>query len=142
MKKSDRIILISYIIIGIVLLISGLTIDVDYYSSLIFAMGFALICSSIAQFIRFHYNTRPENIEAYHEKMRKQSIDLKDERKIQLRNRAGYLTWLVTMIFCFIASFTAALFRAGTVITGAFAGAAVAEFAAATIIYKYLCKRM
>ena len=51
MKKSDKIMLAIYIVIGIALVIIGVTIQVDYYSSMIFAMGFALIFSSILQFL-------------------------------------------------------------------------------------------
>ena len=46
MKKSDKIMLAIYIVIGIALVIIGVTIQVDYYSSMIFAMGFALISVS------------------------------------------------------------------------------------------------
>ena len=106
-----------YIVIGIALVIIGVTIQVDYYSSMIFAMG-------------------------YRKKVRQQEINLKDERKVQLRNRAGYISWAVTMVACFIASFIAALFRAGTLIVCILAGVAVAEYILATIIYRYLCKKM
>ena len=54
MKKSDKIILAIYIIIGIALAIIGITIQEDYYSSIIFAMGFALIFSTILQIGRAH----------------------------------------------------------------------------------------
>ena len=114
MKKSDKIMLAIYIVIGIALVIIGVTIQVDYYSSMIFAMGFALIFSSIMQFVRHYHHTRPENVEAYRKKVRQQEINLKDERKVQLRNRAG----------CILA------------------GVAVAEYILATIIYRYLCKKM
>ena len=96
MKKSDKIMLAIYIVIGIALVIIGVTIQVDYYSSMIFAMGFALIFSSIMQFVRHYHHTRPENVEAYRKKVRQQEINLKDERKVQLRNRAGYISWAVT----------------------------------------------
>lgn len=142
MNKSDKIIFAIYIIIGIALAIIGITIQEDYYSSIIFAMGFALIFSTILQFVRYYHNTRPENIEVYRKKIRQQEIDLKDERKIQLRNRAGYISWVITMVACFIASFIATLFRAGTLIVCIFAGVAVAEYIFATIIYRYLCKKM
>ena len=134
MKKSNKIMLAIYIVIGIALVIIGITIQVDYYSLLIF--------SSILQFLRYYHNTRPENLEAYRKKVRQQEINLKDERKIQLRNRAGYISWAVTMVACFIASFIAALFRAGTLIVCILAGVAVAEYILATIIYRYLCKKM
>ena len=137
MKKSDKIMLAIYIVIGVALVIIGVTIQVDYYSSMIFAMGFALIFSGIMQFVRYYHH-----IEEYRKKVRQQEINLKDERKVQLRNRAGYISWAVTMVACFIASFIAALFRAGTLIVCILAGVAVAEYILATIIYRYLSKKM
>ena len=142
MKKSHKILLALYIDIGIELVIIGVTIQVDYYSSLIFAMGFALVFSSIFQLVRYYHNTRPENAEAYRQKVRQQEINLKDERKVQLRNRSGYISWAITMAACFIASFIAALFRAGTLVVCSLAGIAAAEYILASIIYRYLCKKM
>lgn len=92
MKKSDKIILTVYVIFGIILLAIGIVLKIDYYSPMISAMGVGLSFSGIMQFIRLYRNTKPENIEAYREKLRQQAIDLKDERKIQLRNRAVYIT--------------------------------------------------
>lgn len=142
MNKNDKMILAIYIVIGIALLVIGATIEIDYYSTMIFAMGFGMTSNSVLQFVRNYHNTKPENIEAYRNKMREQEIDLKDERKIQLRNRAGYITWAITMITCFVASFVAALFRAGAVTVGILAVAAVVQYIVATVIYKYLCKTM
>lgn len=142
MKKSDKITLIIYIMIGAVLIITGLKIHINYYSTMIFAMGVGLLSSSMVQFIRHYYNTRPENVEAYREKIRQQSINLKDERKVLLRNRAGYITWIATMVSCFVIAFMAALIHADSLIVFTFTGAGVLEYVAATIIYKYLNNKM
>lgn len=142
MKKSDKITFGIYIILGIALIMIGIRIQIDYYSTLIFACGVGMTASSIVQLLRFYHNTRPENIEAYEEKLRRQSINLKDERKIQLRNRAGYLTWFIVMAGCFVGSFVAAVVHAGSLIVGILAGAAIAQYIIATMIYKYLCRRM
>lgn len=142
MKKTDKIILTVDIIIGMALLIIGAVIHIDYYSSLIVAMSVGLLSGSIVQFLRYYHNTKPENIESYREKMRKQSIELKDERKIQIRNRAGYITWAVTMISFFMAAFIAALFRVEAWVIGLLLGIAAAQYILATILYKYLCKKM
>ena len=80
MKKSDKIMLAIYIVIGVALVIIGVTIQVDYYSSMIFAMGFALIFSSIMQSVRYYHHARLENVEEYRKKVRQQEISLKDER--------------------------------------------------------------
>ncbi len=142
MKKNDIIIWGIYIVIGIAMLVIGVTIEVDYYSSMIFSMGVGLTFSSVLQLVRYYYNNRPENVEAYREKVRQQQIDLKDERKVQLRNRAGYITWAITMAACFAGSFMAAVLRADSWVIGVLAGAALGEYIVATIIYKYLCSKM
>lgn len=142
MKKSDKIILGIYIVIGIAMIIIGAVMNVDYYSSMIFAMGVGIATSSCIQFLRYYHNTRPGNVDAYQKKLKEQEIELRDERKVQLRNRAGYLTWAITMIGCFAASFMAALFRAEAWVIGLLTGLAIVEFVAATIIYKFLCKKM
>lgn len=142
MKKSTKIILAIYMVLGIALVVIGVTIQVEYYSTLIFAMGVGLAFSSVLQLARHSYYTRPEHAEAYREKLHQQEINLKDERKIQLRNRAGYLSWWVTMVVCFLGSFLAALFRVGSMTVSILFGAAVAEYILATVIYRYLCKKM
>lgn len=142
MKKADKITFAVDIVIGIGLMVTGLVLSVDYYSSLLFAMGFALTANILVQLARHYYNTRPENIEAYREKTRRQAIELKDERKVRLRNQAGYITWAGTMVLCFIAAFVAALVHAEAWLVGIFFGAAVAEYIIAAVIYQYLCRRM
>lgn len=142
MKKNDIIILGIYIVIGIAMVVIGVTIEVDYYSPMIFAMGFGLTFSSVLQFVRYYYNTRPENVEAYRKKVHQQQIDLKDERKVQLRNRAGYITWVITMAACFAGAFIAAVLRADSWVIGVLAGIAITEYIVATIIYKYLCAKL
>ena len=142
MKKSDKIILGIYIVIGIAMIIIGAVMNVDYYSSMIFAIGVGIATSSCIQFLRYYHNTRPGNVDAYQKKLKEQEIELRDERKVQLRNRAGYLTWAITMIGCFAAAFIAALFRAEEWVVGLLSGLSIVEFVAANIIYKFLCKKM
>ena len=142
MKKIDKIILGIYIVIGIAMIIIGAVMNVDYYSSMILAMGVGMTTSSCIQFFRYYHNTRPENVDAYQKRLKEQQIELRDERKVQLRNRAGYLTWAITMTGCFVAAFIAALLRAELWIISLLIGFAIVEYVAATIIYKFLCKKM
>lgn len=102
MKKSKIVFLAIYSIIGIALIIMGVTANIDYYSSLMIGMGTGCFVSSIVQFLREYRDTRPENAEAVRERKRKQTINLKDERKIQLRHQAGYMTFQITAIGCFV----------------------------------------
>lgn len=136
MKKSDKIILGIYIVMGIAMIIIGVVMNVDYYSSIIFGMGVGLSTNSCVQVLRYYHNTRPENMEAYQKKLKEQQIELMDERKVQLRNRAGYLAWAITMLGCFAVAFVAAMFRAETRVICLLSGLAIVEFIAATVIYK------
>lgn len=111
MKKNNIIFLIIYSIIGIVLMITGIIANIDYYSSMMFAMGFACLANSLVQLLRQYQDSRPENAKAVRERQRKQIINLKDERNIQLRHQAGYITFQITTISYFIGSFIAALVR-------------------------------
>ena len=54
MKKIDKIILGIYIVIGVAMIIIGSVMDVDYYSSIIFAMGVGMTTNSCMQFF-FYY---------------------------------------------------------------------------------------
>ena len=142
MKQSEKITLSGYGIIGMALVIIGIKTEIEYYSPMIFAMGFALVFGSGWRLFSSWHNTRPENIEKYKEKLHRQEIDLKDERKILLRNRSGYLTWIATMAVCFLAAFIASLMKADSLLIGVLFGAGILEYIAAFVIYKYLCAKM
>ena len=68
-------------VIGVAMIIIGAVMDVDYYSSIIFAMGVGMTTNSCMQFFRYYHNTRPENVDAYQKKLKEQQIELRDERK-------------------------------------------------------------
>ena len=143
MKKKDIIISCICIAIGIAMIIIGLTIDIEYYyASMIFSMGMGGTSASVTWLIKRIHDTRPENIKAYQEKAREQNIDMKDERKNQIRYRAGYITWLVTIIAFLLASFIAAWIRADKMIIAIIFFIAVLEYIVALIIYKCLCNKM
>lgn len=142
MKKRDRMLLIVYIIIGAAAMLAGLLSDIGRYSSMLFAGGFAFSLSSFLQLVRYWYHMHPENREKYQEKLHQQQIDLKDERKVQLRHRAGYIAWAATIILCFAGAFAASLFQGNAQLVFVLFGAAAAEYVGATVIYKYLCRKM
>ena len=68
MSKRTKIILAMDIAIGIALAVIGVAVPVDYYSTLLFSMGFALVLGSVWQLVKDYHHTRPENAEAYREK--------------------------------------------------------------------------
>lgn len=61
MKKNNIIFLIIYSVIGVILMIIGITANIDYYSSMMFAMGFTCLANSITQLFLQYRDPRPEN---------------------------------------------------------------------------------
>lgn len=142
MKKKDRIFWAVYIVAGMVMMAVGLKLDIEYYSTLLFAIGFSFMTNGLVRVVGNWHHMRPENREEYQEKLRRQQINLKDERKMQLRWRAGYIAWSVTVILCFVGAFVMSLFQKYTALVAALFGLAVLEYVAATVIYKHLCRKM
>ena len=82
MKKKDIIISCICIVIGIAMIIIGLTIDIEYYyASMLFSMGMGGTTASVVWLIKHIHDTRPENIDAYQEKVREQNINMKEKIK-------------------------------------------------------------
>ena len=142
MKKKDRIFWAVYIVAGMVMMAVGLKLDIEYYSTLLFAIGLSFMTNGLVRVVGHWYHMRLENREEYQEKLRRQQINLKDERKMQLRWRAGYIAWSVTVILCFAGAFVMSLFQKYTALVAALFGLAVLEYVAATVIYKHLCRKM
>lgn len=142
MNRKNVVILSIYFVAGIVLVIAGLRLDTDYYSTLIFATGAGLALSAAANLFREYRHTRPEHQPAYEKKMKEQSIDLKDERKVFLRYKASYHTLHISMGICYFGAAILAWLRAdATVITVLFV-VAVVQYVAALLIYRYFCAKM
>lgn len=142
MQKRDKVFWMIYILAGIVIMIIGINLKAEYYSTLLFAVGFAFVSNGIVRVVGNWYHMRPENREKYQEKLHQQQINIKDERKIQLRHHAGYIAWAATMVLCFVGAFVMSLFQGYTILVTVLFGLAVAEYVAATVIYKYLCRKM
>lgn len=106
------------IIIGIVLAGAGLLTKFDYYSTLIFAMGFGMTSSSIVHLLRTIYWQNPKRHSEYEAKMREAHIDKVDERKQYLRMKAGYITYQIMAFVLLSISFVFALIRVSTWATG------------------------
>lgn len=99
MKKSNLWSGLTYTLLGLVFLLAGLVWETRL-SSLSVGFGAGMLSSGIVQLVRYRKWTRPENREAYQEKLEAEQIDLRDERKTMLRDRAGRYAWLLGMGLC------------------------------------------
>ncbi len=142
MNKRKNWGVIALFLIGCLLIAAGILLDMEYYSSLMIGCGAAMSLNCLANWIRDYYHNRPENIEAYQKKKKQQDIDLKDERKVYIRYKSGYITWAALMVIYFVAAFVMSLLRVNYVFIIFCFAMAVAHYLVAMVIYKYLCRTM
>lgn len=93
--------LIVEVIIGIIILGIGLSKNMmqnhDYYSTLLISMGVGLTAASVAQIIRIIYWNSPKHKQEYEIRKREAHINSVDERQQQLRAKAGYTVYQMTV---------------------------------------------
>ena len=96
MKEKKEIgVLIVEVVIGIIFAGVGLTTNFDYYSSLLFSMGFAFALSAVVQILRIMYWASPKHVQEYEERKREAHINSVDERLRSIREKAGYITCII-----------------------------------------------
>lgn len=99
MKKSNLWSGLAYVLLGLAFLLAGLLWETRL-SSLSVGFGAGMLSSGAVQLARYRKWTRPENREAYRERLEAERIELRDERKSMLRDRAGRYAWLLGMALC------------------------------------------
>lgn len=99
MKKSNLWSGLAYVLLGLAFLLAGLLWE-THLSSLSVGFGAGMLSSGAVQLARYRKWTRPENREAYRERLEAERIELRDERKSMLRDRAGRYAWLLGMALC------------------------------------------
>lgn len=129
-------------VIGVMLIAGGLIIQFDYYSTMLFAMGFGLALSSIIQIVRFLYWQNPKRQAVYEAKNHEAHINNIDERKQYLRMKAGHITYQIMTISLLLTAFVLSLFRAEAWVIGLIFSLFLFQWAAGTMVYRILEKRM
>ena len=96
---------------GVIFMTSGIILQTDYYSTLLFSVGFALVFISVADQIRRLYYQMPRNQEKALAREQESHLETVDERKIFLREKAGALTNQLLTLILLVLAFILALFR-------------------------------
>ena len=97
MKKSNLIFSILYTLGGAALLLVTVLTD-SVLDSLLFGFAVAAICSGIVMTCKYFYWSSPKNQERYLEKLAAEKIELHDEMKEKLRDKAGKYTCVLGAI--------------------------------------------
>ena len=143
MKEVKKMrVLIVEAVVGAVIAVIGWNINVDYYMSLVFACGFGLSFSSIVQIIRLIYWNSPKHEQEYEARKQEAHINAVDERKQHIRERTGYVTYVVMAITLPILSFILALLHVEAWIIGMVLLIFLFQCVVWTIVFRRIEKRM
>ena len=139
--KKMRVLIIEAVV-GAVIAVIGWNINIDYYMSLVFAGGFGLSCSSIVQIIRLIYWNSPKHEQEYEARKQEAHINAVDERRQHIRERTGYVTYVVMAITLPILSFILALLHVEAWIIGMVLLIFLFQCVVWTIVFRRIEKRM
>lgn len=109
MKKRNLWLSLADIALGLCFLAAGIVWSDSRASSLLCGFGGGLLGSGILQLRRYLKWSRPENAEAYREKLEQEQIDLGDERKQMLRDKAGRYAYILSLAVGLLATFVVSL---------------------------------
>lgn len=146
MKKSKLWCGLIFTGLGLILLPAGFLLNTAL-SGLICGWGGAMLASGLSQLLRYWKWSRPENAEAYRERLEQERISLRDERKEMLRNRSGRCAYLLGMALCsasivvFSVLGALGLVEGGRLIVLLLGGYLVIQYAAGVFFYRRLEKK-
>lgn len=139
--KKMRVLIIEAVI-GAVIAVIGWNINIDYYMSLVFACGFGLSFSSIVQIIRLIYWNSPKHEQEYEARKQEAHINAVDERRQHIRERTGYVTYVIMAITLPALSFILALFHVEAWIIGMVLLIFLFQCVVWTIVFRRIEKQM
>lgn len=139
--KQNKALVIEFVI-GILLAGAGLAMQIDYYSTMVFAMGCGLAGGAGHNMVRILYWTRPERRADYEERKREERIDRLDERKQYMRMKAGQVSMQIMLCVLLLLDLVLALFRVQTWVIGMIALLFLLLCTSYNAVYRLLEKRM
>ncbi|WP_249355005.1 hypothetical protein [Enterococcus hulanensis] len=97
MKKSTLYTGLVYVLAGIVCLVIALTTEFRL-ESLLWGLAGAGIFSGVIVLGKYFYWMSPEHKNQYQDRLKDESVNLNDERKIMLRDKSGRLAYIAMLI--------------------------------------------
>ena len=95
MKKSTLYIGLCYLAVGICAILFGLFGPSIENDGIIWGIAGGGIGPGLYMIYKYFYWSKPENKPKYEEKLKKEQIILKDERKIMLREKSARITYII-----------------------------------------------
>lgn len=104
MKKSMLYTGFVYFFVGVISLIVALTTEYRL-EALLWGITGAGIATGIRLIGKYYYWTKPEHKAEYDARLQNEAIQLKDERKVMLRDKSGRLAYIAVMLLQLILTF-------------------------------------
>ena len=131
-----------FLALGVLCIIGGFFLQDDYYASMLRGCGIAWVVSGAIQLKRKLYYAKPEHQAEYEEKQKEQRINLQDERKIMLRQKAGHVTYQIMFFLLLGLDLLLALLRVDWWVTMLVFLLWVFQWAAGVAVFRYYEKRL
>ncbi|MGO3602215.1 MAG: hypothetical protein ACTIOK_02300 [Enterococcus malodoratus] len=96
MKKSTLYTGLVYVLIGVISLLIAITTEFRL-EGLLWGIAGAGICPGFVMIRNYFYWTKPEHKNDYDNRLKNEEIDLKDERKIMLRDKSGRMAYIAML---------------------------------------------
>lgn len=146
MKKSNLFVGIGYVIFGITCLAVALLTDFRLEPILCGLAGGG-IGPGCMMLYRYFYWTSPKHEKEYQEKWEKEQIELHDELKEKLRDKAGRYAYVLGLVIAAVFSFVFVVLGSlqivehGTMIATCLVGFVIFQYAAGIVIFRHLLKK-
>ena len=143
MKKSNLVVSIIYILLGIGCLIAGNFID-NGLDGLLFGFSGAGLGSGCISLYKYFYWNSPKHEKEYKEKLKNEQIELHDELKEKLRDKSGRCAYILGLVIVavsmpvFIILHELGIIENGLIIIAYLFAFLIVEDLAGIIIFKYL----
>ncbi len=140
--KQKRNINFGLFILGVLCVIGACFLKDEYYANMLRSVGIAWIVSGGIQLKQYHYYSKPEHQAEYEEKQAQQRINLKDERKVMLRQMAGHKSYQIMFFALLAVALLFALLRVEWWITAIVFLLWVAQYEMGIVLFRYYEKRL
>ncbi len=131
------------LVLASLLLILGISlITILPNGSIIFGMGCGFIGGAIVNFYKYLYRLSPKNKIEYEEHLKKEKINLNDERKIMLREKSGRITYVIMFVVLIITNIVFTFIGVEKWIIYTLWGVIAFKYICGVAVFYYLAKKM
>ncbi len=137
--KSAMIIICAGLIVAVSVYFMG---DQLKHRDLIFNLGCTFIFTGVLTIFRYLYWNTSKNKSVYAERLREESINLRDERKMMLREKSGQIVYQIMFLVLFAANIVFTILGVDMWIILTIYGIIAFQYVSGLLVYRYLARRL